>query len=181
LEAKASAADRDHTRLVNQVFVNDANYNLVMTAESVTVCLLSTEQKGFNYVKNPKYVEGEAVDVPPDVLVDLRLELKNPAAYSLATLIERRRKGGIGAFGCDPLYAVRFHFKTGSKELGVNFCFGCGDIALSRGDKIFHEFDGLRGDAKFLELSARLFPESADLKRVMDRRKADSANIEPAP
>lgn len=180
LSADALAADREHAKLINQVFVNDSNYKLLMTAENVTACLLNTEQKGFNYVRNPKYTEGAAVDVPADVLAELRLELKNPAAYSLITLDERR-KGGFGASGCDPLYAVRFHFRSREKEIGVNFCFGCGHIALSRGEKIFHEFEGLRKDAKFLDLSARLFPESADLKTVIERRKTESASIERVP
>jgi hypothetical protein len=162
------------------VFVNETNYKLVMTAKKVTACQLTPrEELGFTTPKNLTYEEGKSVEVPLDVLAELRAELQNPAAYLLITPTENKKiRGGMG---CLTVYRIRFRFESDTSEIGVNFCFGCNDIAISRGEKFIHEVYAMRGDAKFLDISLRLFPDDEGLKRGLASRQNRPPAAKPAP
>ena len=172
---RALAIDRELARVIHQVFVNETNYKFVMNAKTASACLLEPARKRIAFDTSPMtYKEGEPVEISPELLAELKAELKNPTAYSVVTVAEKR-KSGYGGSGCLPLYAVRLHFKSDGAELGVNFCFGCGDIALSRGEKIFHGAGVLRRDARFLDLCLKSFPDDEGLRKVKAQWDANAA------
>lgn len=150
------------TQLVERVFGNAENLQLVRTAPIVTACRLSHEAAGTRSLSPLDFKAGPFIQLTEIQAQQSRSVLTDPRYYFFDDSIAK-------ACG-DPVYGVRICFKEGEREIDVNLCFMCDDLAVTADDKEvgWAEFGRARPD--LVRICKELFPKDAEIQRLSQTR-----------
>ena len=99
-------------------------------------------------------VASEPTTVPAEMAQELATTLLSPDTYDFW--------GGKKACGY-PVYGVKLSFFRGNDRVDVFFCFQCGDLAVTRDEKMFGVGDFSPKEQAFVKAVKALFPDDAEI------------------
>jgi hypothetical protein len=150
------------TELISKVFGGAENLAIVKNAREVTACIITPKKdpdgpgvEAADFEDPGNFREGPRVVVPVHRIAQLRAVLLDPAQAD----VESRKS-------CIPVPHVRFIFTDSSGSVGVDLCFLCDILYVSRGGKMVGGENFDPAHAKLLALCRALFPGDKDLDEL---------------